>query len=336
MWQELERPAGVRFSMKYSQRISVVTLLLAGWMLAEFGLATRPAVAQRGGGGRGGRDNRVAEGQTPADTTPTGVQFAQPGGEGRGGRGGRGGRRGRGGNPGGEANANARGPGATPATPAAPPNPRDQAIQMFTTLDRNGDKMLQADEARPILRGPGGAQVDANNDGVVSQDELVAGFTSGIVGGRGRGGRGGDNNNNSENQPSEQPGRGNQEGGRNQGQGRNNDDNENNNNNRNSSEGNNNNNNRNQGNRTPEKQVELAKTVVSPMTGTYRLKTAKETPQQGLPSWFTSRDKNGDGQVTMLEYAARLTESQAQEFIGRDTNGDGLITAGEASGAGRN
>jgi hypothetical protein len=33
----------------------------------------------------------------------------------------------------------------------------------------------------------------------------------------------------------------------------------------------------------------------------------------------------------MKEYAARLTERVAQEFVGRDLNGDGLITAAEAA-----
>jgi hypothetical protein len=64
---------------------------------------------------------------------------------------------------------------------------------------------------------------------------------------------------------------------------------------------------------------------------TYRFKTAKERLPAGLPSWFTSKDTNGDGQVSMSEYSKSWTESQAAEFKRCDRDNDGIITAEEAA-----
>jgi EF hand len=62
----------------------------------------------------------------------------------------------------------------------------------------------------------------------------------------------------------------------------------------------------------------------------YRFKTAKERLPAGLPGWFTSKDANGDGQVSMSEYSKSWTESQAAEFKRLDLDNDGIITAEEA------
>ena len=62
----------------------------------------------------------------------------------------------------------------------------------------------------------------------------------------------------------------------------------------------------------------------------YRFKTAKERLPAGLPGWFTSKDANGDGQVSMSEYSKSWTESQAAEFKRYDLDNDGIITAEEA------
>jgi hypothetical protein len=62
----------------------------------------------------------------------------------------------------------------------------------------------------------------------------------------------------------------------------------------------------------------------------YRFKTAKERLPAGLPSWFTAKDANGDGQVSMSEYSKSWTESQAAEFKRYDKDNDGIITAEEA------
>jgi Ca2+-binding EF-hand superfamily protein len=63
----------------------------------------------------------------------------------------------------------------------------------------------------------------------------------------------------------------------------------------------------------------------------YRFKTAKERLPAGLPGWFTSKDANGDGQVSMSEYSKSWTESQAAEFKRYDKDNDGIITAEEAA-----
>ncbi len=49
----------------------------------------------------------------------------------------------------------------------------------------------------------------------------------------------------------------------------------------------------------------------------------------GLPSWFHSRDRDGDGQVSLAEFAPSMTaESQAQ-FKAMDANSDGLLVPKE-------
>ncbi|MEQ8846289.1 hypothetical protein [Botrimarina sp.] len=61
-----------------------------------------------------------------------------------------------------------------------------------------------------------------------------------------------------------------------------------------------------------------------------RLSTPRERLPEGLPSWFTDRDRNGDGQVAMHEYERRWDDGAARRFARLDPNGDGLITAEEA------
>ncbi|QDT68354.1 EF hand [Planctomycetes bacterium MalM25] len=63
----------------------------------------------------------------------------------------------------------------------------------------------------------------------------------------------------------------------------------------------------------------------------YRLITAQEKLPEGLPGWFTDKDRNGDGQVSMHEYSRRWTDSTARRFVGLDKNDDGLITPDEAA-----
>lgn len=48
-----------------------------------------------------------------------------------------------------------------------------------------------------------------------------------------------------------------------------------------------------------------------------------------LPSWFHARDKDGDGQISMAEYAESMTPAALAEFNRLDRNGDGVITAAE-------
>jgi len=62
----------------------------------------------------------------------------------------------------------------------------------------------------------------------------------------------------------------------------------------------------------------------------YRFLTAAERLPTGLPDWFTPKDKNQDGQVTMAEWIRFWSDEAAAEFAERDLNGDGIIVAAEA------
>jgi hypothetical protein len=64
---------------------------------------------------------------------------------------------------------------------------------------------------------------------------------------------------------------------------------------------------------------------------TYRFTPASEKLPTGLPSWFKSQDKNGDGQVGMSEYSRTWSKSTVAKFRGYDLNDDGVITAKEAA-----
>lgn len=70
-----------------------------------------------------------------------------------------------------------------------------------------------------------------------------------------------------------------------------------------------------------------------PATGTngkpIRFLTATERLPEGLPSWFTRGDLNGDGQVSMGEYATKWDDAKLAEFARYDMNSDGMITAQE-------
>lgn len=50
---------------------------------------------------------------------------------------------------------------------------------------------------------------------------------------------------------------------------------------------------------------------------------------QGLPPWFLDRDADGDGQLTMAEFAPQATASQISEFARYDLDSDGLLTPHE-------
>lgn len=63
----------------------------------------------------------------------------------------------------------------------------------------------------------------------------------------------------------------------------------------------------------------------------YRFTSPAERLPAGLPSWFKSRDANGDGQVAMHEYSRRWSDRTAAEFVRYDKNNDGVITPAEAS-----
>lgn len=59
------------------------------------------------------------------------------------------------------------------------------------------------------------------------------------------------------------------------------------------------------------------------------------SPEQlaGIPGWFILKDKNGDGQLSLYEFAVPLTTNSIAFFGRLDLNGDGLITPDELRSA---
>jgi hypothetical protein len=63
----------------------------------------------------------------------------------------------------------------------------------------------------------------------------------------------------------------------------------------------------------------------------YRIATPSEKlPTEGLPSWFSDRDRDQDGQVSMHEWSRFWNSSTVRDFESKDVDGDGIITATEA------
>ncbi len=84
--------------------------------------------------------------------------------------------------------------------------------------------------------------------------------------------------------------------------------------------------------KTPAKSKEPA-TTAKPASGqkkSYRFLPAKERLPKEIPGWFTSKDRDGDGQVAMAEYSSRWSDRDAEAFARYDANGDGFITPEEA------
>ena len=61
----------------------------------------------------------------------------------------------------------------------------------------------------------------------------------------------------------------------------------------------------------------------------YRFTPPTERLPDGMPDWFLRNDANGDGQISMAEYARSWSEQLAEEFMRHDLNGDGMITPDE-------
>jgi hypothetical protein len=49
----------------------------------------------------------------------------------------------------------------------------------------------------------------------------------------------------------------------------------------------------------------------------------------GLPDWFRTRDADGDGQLSLSEFAPHATSAQQHEFVQLDLNSDGVLTPQE-------
>ena len=61
----------------------------------------------------------------------------------------------------------------------------------------------------------------------------------------------------------------------------------------------------------------------------YRFLTPHERLPDGLPVWFAEKDENGDGQLTLREYAGSVTNAKAKKFQQFDINNDGMLVAKE-------
>ncbi|NNE01096.1 MAG: EF-hand domain-containing protein [Pirellulaceae bacterium] len=61
----------------------------------------------------------------------------------------------------------------------------------------------------------------------------------------------------------------------------------------------------------------------------YRM-TAEKKSVEGVPGFFTDKDANGDGQVTMSEFTTEWSDQLVAEFFKSDLNSDGTITVAEA------
>jgi hypothetical protein len=56
---------------------------------------------------------------------------------------------------------------------------------------------------------------------------------------------------------------------------------------------------------------------------------------KGLPSWFRARDRDGDAQLSLAEFAPDGAAAEVEEFLRYDANRDGLVTAQESLRASR-
>ncbi len=86
----------------------------------------------------------------------------------------------------------------------------------------------------------------------------------------------------------------------------------------------------------PRGEQELTEVSKSEKDGrkSYRFLQPHERLPEGLPDWFVDRDKNGDGQVSMAEYASSWSNATAEGFEDLDLNDDGFVTPKECLKAG--
>jgi hypothetical protein len=170
------------------------------------------------------------------------------------------------------------------------------ARDLVKQYDKNGDMMLQEEE-RSGLRGPA-ARADLDNDNVITVEEIVQSLSDRGASGRGRRER-----------PS---GRGTNDA---------------------RSDG-----------ATSKAEAGAKKRVYTSVAAgkgdgkeeadkrkSYRFTPAQERLAGNLPSWFKSRDRNKDGQVSMSEYSRSWTARLVRQFQDVDLNDDGVVTAKEAA-----
>lgn len=69
------------------------------------------------------------------------------------------------------------------------------------------------------------------------------------------------------------------------------------------------------------------RTITNDKRKSYRFKSTKDR----INNWrFSSRDANGDGQVSMSEFSRTWSDRTANEFVRYDQNNDGMISPEEA------
>jgi EF hand domain-containing protein len=200
----------------------------------------------------------------------------------------------------------------------------DYAKSLVKQHDKNGNMMLEGDEVKQ-LRGRA-ALADANNDNVVTVDELVARLS-----GPSSSASGSTNTTTSSSSSNDDKESEDREGDRDRdrgsffGVGRDRD--------RSSAS-----------DRSEDSKSGTIKRVYTGTVGvgkagddakstrrTYRFTPAGDLLPTGLPDWFKSRDKNGDGQVQMSEYTRSWSSRMVAEFRRYDLNDDGVITSKEAT-----
>lgn len=183
---------------------------------------------------------------------------------------------------------------------------RSYARSLIAQHDKDGDKMLKGKELEG-LRGPA-AQADLDKDGVITSDELVMKLSGGASAAPASapsapsttGGSTGGNDPPPASDPpaaaekSDRPSRSDR------------------------------------GPRSASSAATGSRTLTNGERKSYRFKTPKERAPSGLPSFF-SRDADGDGQISMHEYATSWNDRLAAEFVRLDLNGDGVITPKEAA-----
>lgn len=171
-------------------------------------------------------------------------------------------------------------------------NMKDYATSLVKQFDKNGDMMLQKEEQKD-LKGRA-AESDNDHDGVITIDELVAHLSSNTPA------------------PAASPSTSSSPKS---------------------------------GDPPSKVDADMAKRVFLGTAGgkaastkegdqrkSYRFSKAADHLPSSLPSWFKSKDKNGNGQVEMSEYSSSWSKSTAEEFRRYDKNDDGIITAKEAAG----
>ena len=85
----------------------------------------------------------------------------------------------------------------------------------------------------------------------------------------------------------------------------------------------------NEGENKKEDDLSYEQTFANQFRPTDRMYHVPLSELRGVPNWFILRDKNGDGQLSMLEFDPTLSPRGLAEFGRLDKNGDGFLTPNE-------